>query len=61
MYRTYLCPVDENETNLSLIQLRVEFFEQTTRGYLEEMIFDFTTTEKQFIVFAGKIQFLDIG
>jgi len=54
MMRTYLCAFSENETNLSLIKIRIPYFEAMIKGYLSEMNSILTETEKQLILFSGK-------
>ena len=54
MMRTYLCGFSENEKNLDLIKIRIPYFKATIDGYLSEMASILTTTEKKFILFAGK-------
>jgi len=54
MMRTYLCAFSENETDLSLIKIRITYFEATIKGYLSEMKAILTATEKELILFSGK-------
>jgi len=54
MMRTYLCEFSENETELSKINIRVEYFSAMIDGYLSEMGDILTTTEKEMILFSGK-------
>lgn len=54
MMRTYLCAFSENETDLNKINIRLEYFEATIKGYLSEMASILTDTEKELILFSGK-------
>lgn len=54
MMRTYLCAFSENETDLSKINIRFDYFEATIKGYLSEMAEILTETEKELILFSGK-------
>lgn len=54
MMRTYLCAFDENETDLTKINIRLPYFSATIKGYLTEMGAILTTAEKEIILFAGK-------
>lgn len=54
MMRTYLCAFSENETDLSKINIRLDYFEATIKGYLSEMAEILTETEKELILFSGK-------
>lgn len=54
MFRTYLCPVSEEEQDLSHIHIRPEFFEAIVRGYMEEMSGILTPVEKASFVYAGE-------
>ena len=54
MLRTYLCPVSEEEQDMSLIGIRLEYFEAIVRGYLEEMHDILTPDEKKAFVYAGE-------
>lgn len=54
MMRTYLCAFSENETDLSKINIRLDYFEATIKGYLSEMSHILTPTEKDLILFSGK-------
>jgi Ser/Thr protein kinase RdoA (MazF antagonist) len=55
MMRTYLSPVDEEETDLKKIQIRENIFSAICRGYLSEMGDVLTATEKQYFIFSGKM------
>lgn len=54
MIRTYICAFSENETDLSKIQIRLDYFKATIEGYLAEMSNTLTSTEKELILFSGK-------
>ncbi len=54
MMRTYICAFSENETDLSKINIRFDYFKATVKGYLSEMASILTETEKELILFAGK-------
>lgn len=54
MMRTYLCPVNEEETNLSKIAVREEYFQAIVAGYLSAMQPLLSREEKQHFVYAGK-------
>lgn len=55
MVRTYVSPVSEEETNLSNVTVRDEFFEALHDGYLSEMAGQLTPFEKEHLSFAGKM------
>ncbi len=54
MMRTYLSPVDEDEKDLTKIEIRKDFYNAIVEGYLIEMGNDLTETEKKYFVYAGK-------
>lgn len=54
MMRTYLSAVSEEETDLSKITIRKEFFKAIYNGYMEQMEAVLTETEKGFFIYAGK-------
>ena len=54
MFRTYLCPVTEEESDMSLIGVRLEYFEAIVQGYMEEMSDVLTTAEKDAFVYSGE-------
>jgi len=54
MLRTYICPVSENEQDLSKIQIREEYFHEIAKGYFGEMQNRMTEPEKSHFVYAGK-------
>jgi Ser/Thr protein kinase RdoA (MazF antagonist) len=55
MVRTATCQAAEDEKDLSKIELDIRFFEQIARGYAQETIDFLTDTEKENLVFAGKL------
>ena len=54
MMRTYLCPVSEEETDFSKIDIREDFYEAIVKGYSEKMKNELTPTEKKYFLYAGK-------
>lgn len=54
MMRTYLSPVDEEEQDLSRIEIREDFFKAIVKGYFKEMGNTLTANEKKLFVYAGK-------
>jgi Ser/Thr protein kinase RdoA (MazF antagonist) len=54
MMRTYLSPVNEEETDFSKIQIRAEYYNAIVSGYLSEMETELTGAEKEQLHFAGK-------
>lgn len=54
MMRTYLCPVTEEESDLSKIRVRKEFYQAIVHGYRSEMKEELTETEKKYFFYAGK-------
>lgn len=54
MMRTYLCEFSENETDLTKIKIREDYFSAMIEGYLFEMGSILTSREKQAILFSGK-------
>ncbi|HXB96364.1 MAG TPA: aminoglycoside phosphotransferase family protein [Puia sp.] len=54
MFRTYLSPVTEEESDLSLITIRLPWFEAIVTGYLDGMSGDLTPSEKDALVYAGE-------
>ncbi len=53
MMRTYLSPVSEEETDISKIEIREDFYEAVVHGYYNEMKDVLTATEKEYFFFAG--------
>jgi len=54
MIRTYVCAVSEEETDMSRIDIREDFFKAIYDGYMEEMGTTLTDTEKSYFIYAGK-------
>jgi Ser/Thr protein kinase RdoA (MazF antagonist) len=54
MFRTYLSPVTEEESDMSRVTVRQEYFEAIVQGYLQEMFEVLTPEEKQAFVYAGE-------
>jgi len=54
MMRTYLSPVDENEADLSKIQIDEQCLHAIIKGYMSEMSNELTPFEKEYFIYAGK-------
>ncbi len=54
MMRTYLAEASEEETDLSKIRIRTEFYDAIYNGYMEEMRDVLSPAEKQYFNYAGK-------
>lgn len=54
MMRTYISPVSEEESDLSKIEIRQEYFEALAKGYFSQMKQQLTAAEKDHFVYAGK-------
>jgi Ser/Thr protein kinase RdoA (MazF antagonist) len=54
MMRTYLSPANEEEQDLSKIQIRQENYDAIYRGYMDEMGDVLTNTEKELFFYAGE-------
>lgn len=54
MIRTYVCPVSEEETDMSKINIRKDFFKAIYDGYIGEMGTTLTAREKSHFIYAGK-------
>ncbi|MGY0041318.1 phosphotransferase enzyme family protein [Pedobacter sp. NJ-S-72] len=54
MMRTYLSSANEEETDLTKINVRKDFFKAIYDGYMEEMGDVLTPTEKSYFIYAGK-------
>ena len=54
MMRTYLSSANEEETDLTKINVRRDFFKAIYDGYMEEMGDVLTPTEKSYFIYAGK-------
>lgn len=55
LVRTCVCPVSEDETDLSKITIRTDVYDALVAGYLEPMADRLTEDEKKAIPFAGKM------
>ena len=53
MMRTYLSPVNEEESETDKIIIRKDFYEAIVQGYLSEMGPELTETEKEQFHFSG--------
>lgn len=54
MFRTYLSPVGEEDTDLAAIEIREDYFLEIVKGYFGEMHDVLTAEEKKYFVYAGK-------
>jgi Ser/Thr protein kinase RdoA (MazF antagonist) len=54
MIRTYVSPVNEEESDFSKIAVREEFYNAIVQGYLAEMKPELTETEKKYFFYSGK-------
>ncbi len=54
MMRTYLCPVSEEENDLSKITIRKDFYDAIINGYLSEMYDELSIEEKKCFHYAGE-------
>ncbi|MEY3060573.1 MAG: hypothetical protein RL000_1925, partial [Bacteroidota bacterium] len=54
MFRTYLSPGNEEETDLEKVVVRSSFYTAIVNGYLEKMSDQLTVDEKAMIPFAGE-------
>jgi hypothetical protein len=61
MVRTSTCPAQEDERELSKIQMRFAFFEALVQGYLSSTTGFLTKSERQHLPFAGKLITFEIG
>lgn len=55
MIRTNVCPVSEEEEDLSLIKIRPDFLHAILEGYLSEMENELTIAEKADLIYAGQL------
>ncbi|HEY9126045.1 MAG TPA: aminoglycoside phosphotransferase family protein [Acidobacteriaceae bacterium] len=55
MVRTMTSSAAEDETDLSLVEMRLPFFEAITRGYLTSAGSMLTSVEKQLLIAAGEV------
>ncbi|MDB4920108.1 aminoglycoside phosphotransferase family protein [Mucilaginibacter sp.] len=54
MMRTYLSPANEEERDLSKVQINDDYFIAVYKGYMEEMGGTLTTAEKDLFIYSGK-------
>jgi Ser/Thr protein kinase RdoA (MazF antagonist) len=54
MMRTYLSPVNEEESDFSKIDIREEYFKSIWDGYISEMEDELNEEEKSHFIYAGK-------
>ena len=54
MMRTYLSPVSEDESDFSKIEIREDYFQAISEGYLSQMKDELNQIEKRHFVYAGK-------
>ena len=54
MMRTYLSPANEEETDLSKVVIRQDFFKAIYEGYFEEMGKALTDPEKNLFIYSGE-------
>ncbi len=54
MIRTYISPVNEEETNFSKIEVRDEFYKAVVKGFMAEMKNELSESEKKHFFFAGQ-------
>ncbi|TDB67847.1 phosphotransferase enzyme family protein [Arundinibacter roseus] len=53
MIRTFVSPVSEESTDFEKISVRLEYYEALMNGYLSEMKYVLTPTEKDVLFFSG--------
>jgi Ser/Thr protein kinase RdoA (MazF antagonist) len=53
MMRTYLSPVNEEEEDVSKIEVREDYFKAIVNGYLQNMHHDMTDDERNLILYSG--------
>jgi hypothetical protein len=61
MVRTATSPTLEDETNLSLVVARPEYFEALARGFLSSLGDTLNKSEKALLPFSGKLITLEVG
>jgi Ser/Thr protein kinase RdoA (MazF antagonist) len=54
MMRTYLSPANEEERDLSKVQINHDYFVAVYKGYMEEMGGTLTAAEKDLFIYSGK-------
>ena len=55
MFRTYSCPVSEEEKNLYLVMVRKDFMQAIEKGYLSAMTDELSQFEKDHLYFGGEM------
>ena len=55
MFRTYSCPVSEEEKNLDLVMVRKDFMQAIEKGYLSAMKDELSQFEKDHLYFGGEM------
>lgn len=53
MFRTYLCPVDEEESDFEKIEVRKEYYQAIVEGYMSHMSPILSEKEKNHLFYAG--------
>jgi aminoglycoside phosphotransferase (APT) family kinase protein len=61
MVRTATAPTKEDETDLSKVICRPEYFETLVRGYMASLGGTLNKTEKELLPFGGKLMTLEVG
>jgi len=61
MVRTFTSPAEEDETDLSKVDLRLDIFKALAEGYLSELRDVITDSELNNLVFGGKVMTFMIG
>jgi len=61
MVRTFTSPAEEDEKDLSKVELRLEIFEAIATGYLSELKDLLSEAEINNLVFGGKVMTFMIG
>jgi hypothetical protein len=61
LVRTATCPAAEDETDLSKVKMDMKLFESLARGFMDGVSGRLTQTEKEYLVFSGKLITLEIG
>lgn len=55
MFRTYICPVAEEETDLDKVSVRKDYIEAIVEGYFAEMGTELSAFEKDYVYFGGEM------
>lgn len=61
MIRTATCPVPEDERDLTKVRLEVPIFEALVRGYMEAAGDFLSQTDKDHLIFSGKLITFEMG